>query len=151
MSFILFINKDTNHTNNALSDILANTLKEPKKLILSHFFCRSFFVHSIQQPQVPDNTYCLKMIITLVDSFRALNITKLIRWMITLLIFLVILMLSQKDNFFYHRRAKLYPPTAHSLRILLWTGPILDFKGSVQHVQKGHPTLVMQVELILQN
>ena len=107
MSFILFINKDTNHTNNALSDILANTLKEPRKLILSHFFCRSFFVHSIQQPQVPDNTYCLKIIITLVDSFRALNITKFIRWMITLLIFLVILMLSQKDNFFYHRMTTL--------------------------------------------
>ena len=119
MSFILFINKDTNHTNNALSDILANTLKEPRKLILSHFFCRSFFAHSIQQPQVPDNTYCLKIIITLVDSFRALNITKLIRWMITLLIFLVILMLSRKDNFFYHKMTQLYPPTAHSLRILL--------------------------------
>ena len=31
------------------------------------------------------------------------------------------------------------------------TGPILQFKGSVQHVQKGHPILVTQVDLILQN
>ena len=28
---------------------------------------------------------------------------------------------------------------------------ILEFKGSVQCVQKGHPTLVTQVDLILQN
>ena len=32
-----------------------------------------------------------------------------------------------------------------------FAGPILEFKGSVQHVQKGHPTLVTQVDLILQN
>ena len=37
------------------------------------------------------------------------------------------------------------------LKILLWTGPILDVKESVQDVQKWYPTLVMQVELILQN
>ena len=29
--------------------------------------------------------------------------------------------------------------------------PTLEFKGSVRHVQKGHPTLVTQVNLILQN
>ena len=29
--------------------------------------------------------------------------------------------------------------------------PILEFKGSVQHIQKGHPTLVTQVDLILHN
>lgn len=34
------------------------------------------------------------------------------------------------------------------LKSLLWTGPILEFKGSVQHVQKGHPTLVTQFDLI---
>ena len=31
------------------------------------------------------------------------------------------------------------------------SGPILEFKGSVRHVQKGYPTLVTQVDLILQN
>ena len=25
------------------------------------------------------------------------------------------------------------------------SGPLLNFKGSVRHVQKGHPTLVTQV------
>ena len=30
-------------------------------------------------------------------------------------------------------------------------GPILEFKGSVRRVQKGHPTLVPKVDLILQN
>ena len=30
-------------------------------------------------------------------------------------------------------------------------GPILEFKWSVRHVQKGHPTLVRQVDLISQN
>ena len=30
-------------------------------------------------------------------------------------------------------------------------GFILDFKGSVRHFQKGHPILVTQVDLILQN
>ena len=30
-------------------------------------------------------------------------------------------------------------------------GPILEFKGSVRYIQKGHPTLVTQVDLILQN
>ena len=30
-------------------------------------------------------------------------------------------------------------------------GPILEFKGNVRHIQKGHPTLVTQVDLILQN
>ena len=30
-------------------------------------------------------------------------------------------------------------------------GPILEFMGSLQHVQKRHPTLVAQVDLILQN
>ena len=34
----LFINKDISHLNNALSDILANTLKEPRKLSLSQVF-----------------------------------------------------------------------------------------------------------------
>ena len=29
--------------------------------------------------------------------------------------------------------------------------PFLEFKASVQHVQKGHPTLVTQIDLILQN
>ena len=29
--------------------------------------------------------------------------------------------------------------------------PILQFKGSVRHVQKGHPTLVTLVDLFLQN
>ena len=29
------------------------------------------------------------------------------------------------------------------------SGPILEFKGNVQHFQKGHPTLVKQVGLIL--
>ena len=29
--------------------------------------------------------------------------------------------------------------------------PILEFKGSTWHVQKGHPALVTQVDLILQN
>ena len=29
--------------------------------------------------------------------------------------------------------------------------PILAFKGSVQHIQKGHPTLVTQVDLMLQD
>ena len=46
MPFILFINKDINHLKNALSDIQANTLKETRTLILSHF-CRFIFVHSI--------------------------------------------------------------------------------------------------------
>ena len=31
------------------------------------------------------------------------------------------------------------------------TGPILEFKGCVWHVQKGHPTFVTQIDLILQN
>ena len=31
------------------------------------------------------------------------------------------------------------------------TGPISEFKGSVRHVHKGHPTLVTQIDLILQN
>ena len=30
-------------------------------------------------------------------------------------------------------------------------GSILEFKGSTCHVQKGHPTLVTQVDLIIQN
>ena len=29
------------------------------------------------------------------------------------------------------------------------SGPILEFKGNVRHFQKGHPTLVKQVDLIL--
>ena len=32
-----------------------------------------------------------------------------------------------------------------------FTGPILEFKGSAQHVQKGLPFLVTQVDLIIQN
>ena len=28
---------------------------------------------------------------------------------------------------------------------------VLEFKGSVRHVKKGHPTLVTQVDLIFQN
>ena len=31
------------------------------------------------------------------------------------------------------------------------SGPTLEFKGSTRHVQKGHPILVTQVNLILQN
>ena len=31
------------------------------------------------------------------------------------------------------------------------SGPILEFKGSVRHVQKGHPTLLTQSVLILHN
>ena len=38
MPFILFIDKNINRLNNALDDTLANTLKEPRKLILSHLF-----------------------------------------------------------------------------------------------------------------
>ena len=65
------------HLNNALS---ASTLKEPRKLILSHLFnCRSIFIHLIQQPLVPDNTYSLKITITHVDNVRVFNITKIIR------------------------------------------------------------------------
>ena len=29
-------------------------------------------------------------------------------------------------------------------------GPILGFKGSIQHIQKEHPTMVTQIDLILQ-
>ena len=32
MSFILFINKDINHLNNAISDMLGNTLKRNKNI-----------------------------------------------------------------------------------------------------------------------
>ena len=38
IQMLLFINKDISHLNNALSDILANTLKEPRKLSLSQVF-----------------------------------------------------------------------------------------------------------------
>ena len=31
------------------------------------------------------------------------------------------------------------------------TGPILEFKGSARHIQKEHPTLVTQVNLIFRN
>ena len=31
------------------------------------------------------------------------------------------------------------------------SGPTLEFKGSAGHVQKGHPTLVTQVNLIPQH
>ena len=150
MPFILFIDKNINRLNNALDDTLANTLKEPRKLILSHLFLQIFFVHSIQEPLVPDNTYCLKIIITLVDSFRALNITKFIRWMITLLILLVILMLSQKDNFFYHRMTTL---PSHSSQSQNSTIDRAHFRlqGKCPIRSKMHPTLLMQVELILQN
>ena len=68
------------HLNNALSDIIVSTLKEPRKLILSHLFnCRSIFIHLIQQPLVPDSTYSLKITITHVDNVRVFNITKIIR------------------------------------------------------------------------
>ena len=53
------VNKDISHLDNALSNILANTLKEQKKLFLSHLFRRFIFVDSIQQPLVPGNIYCL--------------------------------------------------------------------------------------------
>ena len=36
------------------------------------------------------------------------------------------------------------------LEILLWTGHILEFKRGFLHLQKGHPTLVTQVDLILE-
>ena len=29
-------------------------------------------------------------------------------------------------------------------------GPILGFKGSIQHIQKEHPTMVTQIDLTLQ-
>ena len=32
-----------------------------------------------------------------------------------------------------------------------WSGPVLEFKGSAPHVQKVPPTLVTQVDLLLQN
>ena len=35
-------------------------------------------------------------------------------------------------------------------KVLLWRDPILKFNGSVSHNKKGHPTLVTQVDLILQ-
>ena len=38
MPFNLFINKDISHLDSALSNILANTLKEQRKLILLHLF-----------------------------------------------------------------------------------------------------------------
>ena len=57
-------------------------------------FCRSIFVHSIQQPVIPDNAYCWKVTITHADNVRAFNVTKIIRWMITSLNNHVILMLS---------------------------------------------------------
>ena len=38
MLFNLFIKKDISHLGNALPNILANTLKEQRKLILSHLF-----------------------------------------------------------------------------------------------------------------
>ena len=31
------------------------------------------------------------------------------------------------------------------------TGPILEFKGSIRHVQKGHTALITQVDLIPPN
>ena len=37
------------------------------------------------------------------------------------------------------------------INLLSITGPILEFKGSVRHVQKGHPTLAAQVYLTLQS
>ena len=37
------------------------------------------------------------------------------------------------------------------LKVLLWTEPILEFKESIQHNQKGLPTSVTQVDLILQS
>ena len=38
MPFNLFINKDISHLDNALSNTLANTLKEQRKQILLHLF-----------------------------------------------------------------------------------------------------------------
>ena len=34
---------------------------------------------------------------------------------------------------------------------LEWPGPILEFKGSVWYVQKGHPNMATQADMILQN
>ena len=37
------------------------------------------------------------------------------------------------------------------IKLLLCTGPILEFNGSVEHIQKEHHVLLIQVDLILQN
>ena len=81
MPFHLFIKMDISHLDIVLSNILANTLKEQRKLLLSHLFCRFIFVHSIHQQPVPGNIYYLKIITTHADDERAFNITKIIRWM----------------------------------------------------------------------
>lgn len=37
------------------------------------------------------------------------------------------------------------------IKSLLCIGPILEFNGSVEQIQKEHPALLIQVDLILQN
>ena len=37
------------------------------------------------------------------------------------------------------------------LKLKWLSGPILEFKGSVQYVQKGHLNMVTQADMILQN
>ena len=73
-------------------------------------------------------------------------------------------MLSPRKSGFFEQKIKLFFIDSHHgipiinicffmvtlLEILLWTGPILEFKRGFLHPQKGHPTLVAQVDLILE-
>ena len=34
---------------------------------------------------------------------------------------------------------------------ITWPVPILEVKGSLQNIQKGHPNMVIQADIILQN
>ena len=71
MPFVLFVNTDISHLNNALSDMLANILKNRGNWFYYTYLCWFIFVHSIQQPLVPYNTYCLKK-----DMFKSLILPK---------------------------------------------------------------------------
>ena len=71
MLFILFIDKDINHLNNTLSNILANILKETRELILSHLFLTVCSYHVTYAFQSESTLYnCLNVKEPLAQSMR---------------------------------------------------------------------------------